>query len=87
MAQPLTVLRGALGALELRGATAAESTRYVEISSRQVDRLCDLLAGMRDLLDRLEGIEIKLPLPDLHQRNLEAASDCASSQEIQRPFD
>lgn len=51
MAQPLTVLRGALGAFKLRGSQAAESDRYIEMSMKQVDRMGDLLCCMQDVLD------------------------------------
>jgi len=50
MAQPLTVLRGALGALSLRGASASDANRYVELSNAQVERLCSLMSGMNMLL-------------------------------------
>jgi hypothetical protein len=51
MAQPLTVLRGALGALKLRGSLAVDADRYVDLSNIQVDRICVLMSGMRTLLD------------------------------------
>jgi hypothetical protein len=51
MAQPLTVLRGALGALAMRGGVAADSSRYVEMSTQQVERLCNLMFRLQDLLD------------------------------------
>jgi len=51
MAQPLTVLRGALGALSLQGASASDANRYVELSNAQVERLCSLMSGMSMLLD------------------------------------
>ena len=53
MAQPLTVLRGALGALLLRGASAPEAGRYLEMSQAQVERLCDLITYTRSLLDAI----------------------------------
>jgi len=54
MAQPLTVLRGALGALALRGSTASDADRYVELSNKQVDRICNLMSGMRGLVDAVQ---------------------------------
>jgi hypothetical protein len=55
MAQPLTVLRGALGAWKLRESKAAESDRYLEMSAKQVERLGDLLRCMQDVLDTAES--------------------------------
>lgn len=51
LAQPLTVLRGALGAWKLRGAAEAGNDRYLEMSSKQVERMSDLLGCLQDLLD------------------------------------
>jgi hypothetical protein len=52
LAQPLTILRGALGALTMRGDVRPEAaSRYLEMSNTQVDRLCNLLSGLRNLLD------------------------------------
>jgi hypothetical protein len=51
MAQPLTILRGALGALTLAKAVAPGSERYLEMSSVQVERLCAMLASLQGLLD------------------------------------
>ncbi|HUB29878.1 MAG TPA: hypothetical protein VL967_09275 [Terracidiphilus sp.] len=51
MAQPLTILRGALGALALTGAVAPASQRYLEMSSLQIDRLCGMLSTLQGLLD------------------------------------
>lgn len=55
MAQPLTVLRGALGAWKLRGASEAGDERYLEMSARQVERMSDLLGCMQDILDTANG--------------------------------
>jgi hypothetical protein len=55
MAQPLTVLRGALGAWKLRGALEAEKDRYLEMTSRQVERLSNLLSCLQDVLDTAEN--------------------------------
>ncbi len=86
MAQPITVLRGALGAIQLRGGTGAESVRYLEISSKQVERLCNLLAGMQSLLETLDDEASKWPSHNEQERNMESASDCASLLEIQSSF-
>jgi hypothetical protein len=51
MAQPLTVLRGAMGALILAKGVAPGFERYLEMSSTQVERLCDILGSLRGLLD------------------------------------
>jgi K+-sensing histidine kinase KdpD len=51
MAQPLTIVRGALGALTLRKGIAPPQERYVRMSTEQVERLCDLMSGLQDLLD------------------------------------
>jgi hypothetical protein len=51
MAQPLTVLRGTLGAWKLRELSAAEVTRYREMSEKQVARLGELLGCMQDFLE------------------------------------
>jgi len=52
LAQPLTILRGALGALTMRGTVPPEAaSRYLEMSNTQVDRLCNLLSGLHNLLD------------------------------------
>ena len=55
MAQPLTVLRGALGAWKLRGSMRAESDRYIEMSAKQVERMGELLSCMQDVLDTAAG--------------------------------
>jgi hypothetical protein len=51
LAQPLTILRGALGALTMRGAIPPEASRYLDMSNAQVDHLCNLLSGLQNLLD------------------------------------
>jgi hypothetical protein len=55
MAQPLTVLQGALGAWKLRGAYEAGNDRYLEMSARQVERMSDLLGCMQDILETATG--------------------------------
>jgi hypothetical protein len=51
MAQPLTIVRGALGALTLGKGIAPQQERYVRMSTEQVEHLCDLMSGLQDLLD------------------------------------
>ncbi len=48
MAQPLTILRGALTAMTLR--EEIDHHHYMEMSARQVDRLCNVMASMQHLL-------------------------------------
>jgi len=54
MAQPLTILRGAIGALTLGCVPAIDVDRYIELSNTQVERLCSMLSGMRMLLDNFQ---------------------------------
>lgn len=54
MAQPLTVLRGALGALIMRRSPGADTDRYLELSNVQVERLCSLMSGLHGLLDAFQ---------------------------------
>ena len=66
LAQPLTILRGALGALTMHGAVPPQAARrYLEMSNTQVDRLCSLLSCLQNLLDDVRSApactEIKLP--------------------------
>ena len=51
MAQPLTILRGALGAMSLAPTGASGQERYLDMSNKQMDRLCDMMAGLQGLLD------------------------------------
>ncbi|HEY6489216.1 MAG: hypothetical protein WCC26_08370 [Terracidiphilus sp.] len=51
MAQPLTILRGALGALAMVNAVAPEHERYLEMSTREIERLCDMMFCLQGLLD------------------------------------
>ena len=50
MAQPLTILRGAMCALTLREEIEPPNRRYLDMSAKQVERLCDLMSGMQSLL-------------------------------------
>ena len=68
MAQPLTVLRGALGALQLWDrAAAAERQRYVEMSATQTERLCDIMCCLRSLVDaaQIEAVCAPVDLQEL----------------------
>jgi signal transduction histidine kinase len=60
MAQPLTVLRGALEAWKMRGAVEAEKGRYLQMAANQVDRMSDLLSSLRDVLDVADGVPNRL---------------------------
>jgi signal transduction histidine kinase len=51
MAQPLTIVRGALCALTLNQDVPPTGQRYLEMSSVQLDRLCDLMSSLRSLLE------------------------------------
>ena len=51
MAQPLTILRGALGAMSLAAPCVSSQDRYLEMSNKQMDRLCDMMSGLQGLLD------------------------------------
>jgi hypothetical protein len=48
MAQPLTILRGAMAAMTLR--EEIDLHHYMEMSACQVDRLCDVMASLQHLL-------------------------------------
>jgi hypothetical protein len=66
MAQPLTVLLGTLGALSLRGPSPPDANRYLQMSYKEVERLCGLMASMRGLLDRAQFDAVVAPT-DLNQ--------------------
>jgi hypothetical protein len=51
MAQPLTILRGALGALAMFKAVSSEHVRYLEMSTRELERLCDMMVALQGLLE------------------------------------
>jgi hypothetical protein len=51
MAQPLTIVRGALGAMTLCESLVPEHGRYLEMSAQQVERLCDLMSCLQGLLE------------------------------------
>jgi signal transduction histidine kinase len=50
MAQPLTILRGALWTLSLKD-NSPENSRYLDLSNHELERLCDLMTGMQKLFD------------------------------------
>jgi hypothetical protein len=55
MAQPLTILRSALGLLSVSGETEAARKRYLDLSLAQINRTCSLFASMQNLVaSRLE---------------------------------
>jgi hypothetical protein len=70
LAQPLTILRGALGVLTLRGAVPPEASRYLEMSNTQVDHLCNLVSGLRNLLD---GVQFEPACKEIDLWNLIAS--------------
>lgn len=51
MAQPLTIVRGAMCALTLNQDLPSTSQRYLDITSAQLDRLCYLMSSVRSLLE------------------------------------
>jgi hypothetical protein len=51
MAQPLTIVRGALCALNLHQDVPPASQRYLDMTSAQLDRLCDQMSCLRTLLE------------------------------------
>lgn len=51
MAQPLTILRGALWTLSLKRELPAEFARYLDLSNQELDRLCDLMTGLQRLVE------------------------------------
>jgi hypothetical protein len=86
LAQPLTILRGALGALTTRDAVPAQAaSRYLEMSNTQVERLCSLLSGLQNLLDGARSApacaEIKLPLLNEEERTTERPKVHTSAHE------
>jgi hypothetical protein len=67
LAQPLTILRGILGALTMGDAVSPQAaSRYLEMSNTEVERMCSLLAGLQNLLVRVQPepacTEIEFPL-------------------------
>jgi hypothetical protein len=53
MAQPLTILRGAVGALQLSPRISQQDRRYVEMCVAQTERVCAIMSGMRDQVDEM----------------------------------
>jgi hypothetical protein len=62
MAQPLTVLRGALGAIELKQGVPGVQEHYLGILNSQVARLCSLMSNVQSLLDTLRFEAICAPI-------------------------
>jgi light-regulated signal transduction histidine kinase (bacteriophytochrome) len=55
MAQPLTILRSAVAMLSLANEPGVPRHRCLDISARQIERVCDLFASLQDLVaSRLE---------------------------------
>lgn len=50
LAQPLTILRSAIGMLNFSNGTGIDRQRYLELSERQMDRTCALFASLQNLL-------------------------------------
>ena len=63
MAQPITVLRGAIGAMVMRRDSGADAGRYLDLSHQQVERLCNLLSEMRDLVDSVQSPQLEASSP------------------------
>jgi signal transduction histidine kinase len=66
LAQPLTILRGIFGALTMGDAVSPQTaSRYLDISNTEVERMCDMLSGLRNLLASVQSepacMEIELP--------------------------
>lgn len=61
MAQPLTILRGAIGAMQLSERGASDDRRYVDMSAAQIGRLCEMLASLRSLLDVAQSVAVRAP--------------------------
>lgn len=62
MAQPLTILRGALGAIELKQGVPGVQEHYLGILNSQVERLCSLMSNVQSLLDTLRFEAICAPM-------------------------
>ena len=99
MAQPLTILRGALGALTMRGGLSPQAaSRYLEMSNTQVERLCNLLSGLHNLLDgvRTEPACAEIELPHLREERITERSNTHTpvhesqeqpgGNEVQQPY-
>jgi hypothetical protein len=75
MAQPLTILRGAAGALQLSSGLAGSDRRYIDMCSAQAERLCVMLAELRNRLDAAQSEGAGLGTqPDGH-----ITSDCLNA--------
>jgi hypothetical protein len=57
MAQPLTILRSALGLLSVSDETEAARKRYLDLSLTQINRTCSMFVSMQNLVaSRLEPV-------------------------------
>jgi signal transduction histidine kinase len=67
LVQPLTIVRGALGALSMSQGISPEHERYLQMSSAQVDRMCDLMSDLQTLLDatQFDAHSVDLDLSEL----------------------
>lgn len=74
LAQPLTILRGAIGALASQPPNEAASRRYMEMSSRQVERICDLFTALQDLLIARRA-DVQCTLVNLHRLLADACEE------------
>lgn len=50
LAQPLTIVRSAIAMLAMAKESGADCSRYMELSSRQIERTCQLFASVQNLL-------------------------------------
>jgi signal transduction histidine kinase len=50
LAQPLTILRSAIGMLTLPNDAGIDRKRYLDLSERQIDRTCNLFTSIQNLL-------------------------------------
>lgn len=75
MAQPLTILRGAAGALQLSSSVSVADRRYVEMCAVQAERLCEMIASLRDRLDAAQDEAAALR----DQIDAKITSDCSKA--------
>jgi signal transduction histidine kinase len=71
MAQPLTILRGIFCALAMGDAVSPQAaSRYLQMSNTEVERMCSLLAGLQNLLARVqpETARTEIEFPPLDQQ-------------------
>lgn len=56
LAQPLTILRGSIGGLTMCGDFPDGSRRYIDMSVRQIERICDLLRAMQQRVEAEQSV-------------------------------